>query len=372
MGDLFLFGTLLDDALRHIVAGCDLSGVAAVLPGHGVWRAAGGDYPLLGAGQGATGLLLRNVPGAALARLHFYEAGFDYRTGLVEVATGGAMHAATVYLPATPALPGGAPWALEDWQAGWGAMTRAAAEEAMSFFGVIDGAALRARMPTIRMRAAARLRAAAEKPATPWHLGGLDRGAVQVIAARHPYTSYFSVDEIDLTHRRFDGTRSGRMTREGFLMGDAVTVLPYDAVRDRVLLVEQFRFGMYLRGDPAPWSLEPVAGRIDPGETPEQAARREAQEEAGLTLDRLLPLGGHYPSPAAVSEYLFSFVALCDLPDLATGSGGLASEHEDIRTHVLPFAQVLDWADQGALENTPLLFTLNWLARQRARPGAFA
>jgi hypothetical protein len=85
-----------------------------------------------------------------------------------------------------------------------------------------------------------------------------------------------------------------------------------------------------------------------------------------------LAISGHYPSPAAVSEYLYSYVALCDLPDLTTGAGGLADEHEDIRTHVLPFAQVMGWADAGLLENAPLLLSLNWLDRQRARPGAFA
>ncbi len=46
---------------------------------------------------------------------------------------------------------------------------------------------------------------------------------------------------------------------------DAVTVLPYDPVRDRVLLIEQYRFGVHMRGDPRPWVLEPVAGRIDAG-----------------------------------------------------------------------------------------------------------
>ncbi|MCB2157335.1 MAG: NUDIX domain-containing protein, partial [Rhodobacteraceae bacterium] len=47
-------------------------------------------------------------------------------------------------------------------------------------------------------------------------------------------------------------------------------------MRDRVLLIEQFRMGPYARGDAEPWLIEAIAGRVDPGETPEDAARREA------------------------------------------------------------------------------------------------
>ena len=73
----------------------------------------------------------------------------------------------------------------------------------------------------------------------------------------------------------FGGGQSAPLLREVFVATDAALVLPYDPLRDRVLLVEQFRMGPYGRGDPRPFLLEPVAGRIDAGETPEEAARRE-------------------------------------------------------------------------------------------------
>jgi ADP-ribose pyrophosphatase len=133
---------------------------------------------------------------------------------------------------------------------------------------------------------------------------------------------------MDLSHRRFDGGMSPLITREIFISGDAVTVLPYDPVRDRVLLIEQFRTGALGRGDPLPWQLEAIAGRIDPGEAPEDAARREAVEEAGLMLGRLEPVAEYYPSPGAMTEYIYSYVALCDLPDGVAGveadPGGVA------------------------------------------------
>ncbi|WP_099826544.1 NUDIX domain-containing protein [Oceaniglobus indicus] len=370
MTNLFLFGTLMDDALRAIVTGGRFDGTEAFLTDHCVRRAADGDFPVLAAGGSASGLLLRDLPEGVLKRLHFYEQGFGYVVDHCEVETPEGRTQAMVYRPGTPAAPSDDEWSLADWQRDWAAMTRFAAQEAMALFGKLDGEELRGAMPMIRVRADGRVRAAAcPAPVSLRHRH--TRDDVQVINARRPYTNYFALAETDLTHTRFDGGRSEVLNRAGLISGDAVTVLPYDPVRDRVLLVEQFRYGPFMRGDPMPWSLEPVAGRIDPGESPEACARRETVEEAGLTLHRLLHVANSYPSPGAVSEYLFSYVGLCDLPDLSEGRGGLDSEGEDIRTHVISFATLMDLVDSGEADDTPLLMTVFWLQRQRER-GAFA
>lgn len=192
-------------------------------------------------------------------------------------------------------------------------------------------------------------------------------GDVRVLARRRPYADYFAVEEFDLQHRRFDGSMSGVITRAVFVTGDAVTVLPYDPVRDRVLLIEQFRPVPVVRGDGEFWSLEAIAGRVDAGETPEAAARREAVEEAGLVLGDLIRVAGYYPSPGAVAEYLTSYVALTDLPDGCTGVFGLASEAENIRGHLVGFDALMGLVASGEINNAPLLLTVLWLQRERDR-----
>lgn len=187
---------------------------------------------------------------------------------------------------------------------------------------------------------------------------------------RHPaYFSYFSVEAWTLSHRRHDGGQTPPVTREVFVMGDAVIVLPWDPVRDRVMVVTQFRIGPAARGEAQAWVPEPIAGRIDPGETPESTALREAAEEAGLTLDasRLHPGPHHYPSPGAVSEYLYAFVAEADLPDGCAGIGGLASEAEDIRAHLLPRAELAALARAGRLASGPLTLLALWLDAEAPR-----
>jgi nudix-type nucleoside diphosphatase (YffH/AdpP family) len=177
---------------------------------------------------------------------------------------------------------------------------------------------------------------------------------------------YFQVEEHEVRFAQFTGGMSQEVKRACFVMGDAVTVLPYDPARDRVLVVEQFRYGPYVRGDLRPWSLEPIAGRIDPGEAPEAAVRREAREEAGLEIGALHHVAAYYPSPGAITEYLHSYVGLTDLPDEVAGVGGLEEEAEDIRAQVLSFKALMALLASGEAQNGPLILTALWLQANRA------
>lgn len=226
--------------------------------------------------------------------------------------------------------------------------------------------AIHNRLYLMLVRAASGLRAAAEaRPTTLRHRSSPDD--IAIVARRQPYAFFFAMEEYDVSWRRFDGTVGAPVTRAAFVSGDAVTVLPYDPVRDRVLVVEQYRAGPMARGDRQCWQIEAIAGRVDPFETPEHAARREAVEEAGLTLTVLERVGGYYPSTGAVSEYLYSYVAVTDLPDGSAGVFGLESEAEDIRGHLIAFDRLMDLLASGEIQNAPLLLTALWLQRERPR-----
>ncbi len=235
----------------------------------------------------------------------------------------------------------------------------------MAMSGQARPEAIAGRLHPMLVRAAARLRAADAPPATLRHSTG--PGDVTIKAQRQPYGSFFAIAEYDVRWRRFNGQASETVTRAALVSGDAVTVLPYDPVRDRVLVVEQFRAGPLARGDAQVWQIEAIAGRVDPFETPEVAARREAEEEAGLILHDLIPVSRFYPSPGAVTEYIYSYVALTDLPDGIAGVFGVAGEAEDIRGHLISFDHLMDLVASGEIETAPLILTALWLQRERAR-----
>jgi nudix-type nucleoside diphosphatase (YffH/AdpP family) len=139
-----------------------------------------------------------------------------------------------------------------------------------------------------------------------------------------------------------------------------------------VLLVEQFRMGAYGRGDAKPWMLEPVAGRVDAGETPETCARRECLEEAGLELRELIPISSHYCSPGCSTEYFHLYLGLCDLPDERPTHGGLETEHEDIALHLISYDAAQALLETGEADNGPLVLSLLWLSKTRAKLRASA
>jgi ADP-ribose pyrophosphatase len=155
------------------------------------------------------------------------------------------------------------------------------------------------------------------------------------------------------------------MAREVFVRPPAAAVIPYDPARDAVVLIEQFRTGAYVAGV-EPWLIEVVAGIIEPGEQPEEVARREAVEEAGCTILALEPIGRILPSPGADSELLHLYCGRIDSAGVG-GLHGLDHEHEDIRATVLPFKDAFVQVTQTAVTNANALIALQWLALNRDR-----
>ena len=183
---------------------------------------------------------------------------------------------------------------------------------------------------------------------------------IEVLEKTTPFKGYFQIDRYRLRHRKFDGGWTGEMTREIFERGHAAAVLPYDPERDRVLLIEQFRPGAYAAGM-EPWLIEIVAGIIETGETADAVARRETEEEAGIAVSALHPIGSYLATPGGSSETLTLFCGRID-SEGAGGIHGLDHEHEDIRVLPLSRQEALDRLAAGAITNLTAVVALQWLA----------
>ena len=188
---------------------------------------------------------------------------------------------------------------------------------------------------------------------------------VEVVEREACFRGFYQLDRLHLRHRLFAGGMGKLISRELFVRHDAVCVLPYDPQRDRVVLIEQFRVGA-LDKSLNPWLIELVAGLIDKDEQPEQVARREAVEEAGLELAELWPLTQYYPSPGGSDERVHLYVGRCDSRG-AGGVHGLEDEGEDIRVLVWSLDEALAAVANGRIDNAASIIALQWLALNRAK-----
>lgn len=96
----------------------------------------------------------------------------------------------------------------------------------------------------------------------------------------------------------------------GFEIHRAIVRHPGSAVmlaidqNERALLVKQFR----LPAEQDLWEIP--AGRVDPGETPLEAAQRELREETGYSARTWIPLASYWASPGYIDEKMNLFLAL--------------------------------------------------------------
>jgi ADP-ribose pyrophosphatase len=178
------------------------------------------------------------------------------------------------------------------------------------------------------------------------------------------FESFFKVIRYRLRHEQFAGGMGGELGREVLERGHAVAVLPFDPMRDQVVLIEQFRIGA-LGVVADPWLVEPVAGIIEPGEPAPEVARREALEEAGLELLDLVPACSYFASPGGSTETCQVFIGRVDAAS-AGGIFGLAHEGEDIKVHVVPLEEALKWLGDGRVHAATTIVALQWLALHRA------
>ncbi|KAA1171636.1 NUDIX domain-containing protein [Marinobacter salinexigens] len=179
------------------------------------------------------------------------------------------------------------------------------------------------------------------------------------------FQGFFRMDKLWLTHPRFDGDTMPVFTRELFIRGDATCVLPYDPVRDEVVLLEQFRLGALGRSQ-SPWLLELVAGMNEDGESPEDVARREGQEEAGLSFARLEKICDYLVSPGGTTELIHLFYGAVST-ESAGGLFGIEHEHEDIRAHVVNAEHAIAMIRDGRINNAAAIIALQWLELNRSR-----
>lgn len=193
----------------------------------------------------------------------------------------------------------------------------------------------------------------------------MTRSDVEIIKKEICYDGFFRIERYRIRHRLYNGLWSGEIVRELFERGHAAAVLPYDPVRDEVVLIEQFRVGA-LAVPGGPWLREIVAGVIGSDESSEDVVRREAIEEAGCTITELIPICDYLVSPGGTSETISLYCGKVNAAGVG-GIHGLEEENEDIKVTAIPFDNALSLLNSGKINSASPIMALQWLALNHQR-----
>ena len=369
--DIFVFGTLRSDTLRKIVLGRDMSSddiCEATIQDFQVYWAKEGPFPVMipEPNSEAHGLVLKNLREPDIERLNYYELGFDYVLATTSVETHAGQIGVSAYFCNRSDMATTKLWSFDDWLSDHSEIQYLAAREFLDFFGTKFGDTAKVMYHSILKRAEVFV-SEGSTPSSAIEIGPDLNTNIQIKDLKREYLGFFALNQVDLKYPFFDNSTSGVKSRTILMGSEASLTLPYDPILDKVLLVEQFRIGPFCRGDKAPWVYEPVAGMIEFGEKPEDAAKREVFEEAGIQVTKLVKINSGYPNPGEATTYFYNYIGIVDLSDYSPGIYGVRDEGEDIRTHVCDFKEVFNWSISNKLRVLPLNTMVLWLALNKLK-----
>jgi nudix-type nucleoside diphosphatase (YffH/AdpP family) len=185
----------------------------------------------------------------------------------------------------------------------------------------------------------------------------------------HRATDRVIVDQVEMLHdgwsklrqyriryRRGDGDEQ-KLIRETYDRGDGATILLYNKQRGTVILTAQFRMPAFVSHHPDGMLLETPAGLLDE-DNPEDAIRREAEEETGYRIQDARKLFAAYMSPGSVTEQIHFFVAEYADADKVGAGGGHAHEGEDIDVLEVPMNDALAMIEDGRIVDAKTIILL--------------
>lgn len=144
---------------------------------------------------------------------------------------------------------------------------------------------------------------------------------------------------------RTDSARSPRTNRvhDFFILESSpwVNIVPLTP-NDEVVMVQQYRHGI------RSVTLEIPGGLVDPGDSPEDAARRELLEETGYRGEALVHLGAVHPNPAIQNNICHTFLA----ENVYSTGMQNQDEREDIEVVLMPLVEIPRLIREGTITHS--------------------
>jgi GDP-mannose pyrophosphatase NudK len=148
--------------------------------------------------------------------------------------------------------------------------------------------------------------------------------------------------------------------REVYDRGNGAAILLYNTANRSVILTRQFRLPTFVNGNESGILIEACAGLLDK-DNPEDAIRRETEEETGYKVHTIQKVLEAYMSPGSVTEILYFFIAEYNAAMKVAEGGGLPEEQENIDVLELPFDEAFRMTRNGGIKDAKTILLLQHL-----------
>ncbi|GAB3900492.1 GDP-mannose pyrophosphatase NudK [Larkinella knui] len=184
---------------------------------------------------------------------------------------------------------------------------------------------------------------------------------VQLVKEEILSDNWYTLRKITFKYQRKNGVWETQ-SREAYDRGNGATILLHNPEKNTIILTRQFRMPTYVNGNTSGRLIEACAGLLD-NDNPEDAIRRETEEETGFVVTNIRKVFEAYMSPGSVTEKLYFFMA--DYSDSTEKRSGGGIDEEDIDVLELPLPQAMQMITEGEIVDGKTIMLLQQLCIQQ-------
>lgn len=170
--------------------------------------------------------------------------------------------------------------------------------------------------------------------------------------------NWYVLKKVTFDYTKKDGTRETQV-REAYDRGNGAAIFLYNKTNKTTLLTRQFRMPTYINGNETGMLIEACAGLLDK-DNPEDAIKRETEEETGYKVTAVRKAFEAYMSPGSVTEILYFFTAEYTSDMKVSEGGGHADEQENIEVLEISFGKALEMLASGEIRDAKTILLLQY------------
>jgi len=186
----------------------------------------------------------------------------------------------------------------------------------------------------------------------------MENANVRIIKTEVLSDNWYTLRKVTYDYQKKDGSWQ-RQSREAYDRGNGATILLYHGKERKVILTRQFRLPTFVNGNESGMLIEACAGLLDK-DNPEDAIRRETEEETGYKVASVRKIFEAYMSPGSVTEILYFFVAEYERSMKINDGGGVAHEQEDIEVLELDADKAMSMIGTGEIRDGKTIMLLQY------------